>query len=54
MADRDIAFVTGAAQGIDLATVERLARDGFRVIAIDRLGERLEADILRHHQLTWR
>jgi 3alpha(or 20beta)-hydroxysteroid dehydrogenase len=31
-----IAFVTGAAQGIGLATVERLARDGFRVVAMDR------------------
>jgi 3-oxoacyl-[acyl-carrier protein] reductase len=36
-----IAFVTGAAQGIGLATAERLARDGFRVVAIDRNGERL-------------
>ena len=36
------AFVTGAAQGIGLATVERLAREGWRVIAMDRQAERLE------------
>lgn len=30
-----VAFVTGAAQGIGLATVQRLARDGFRVVAMD-------------------
>lgn len=42
---RPIAFVTGAAQGIGLATAERLARDGFRVVAIDRNGERLTAAI---------
>jgi 3-oxoacyl-[acyl-carrier protein] reductase len=29
------AFVTGAAQGIGLASVERLARDGFEVVALD-------------------
>ena len=36
-----IAFVTGAAQGIGLATVERLARDGMRVVGMDRHAERL-------------
>lgn len=36
-----VAFVTGAAQGIGLATVERLARDGFRVIAMDRNTEQV-------------
>lgn len=35
------AFVTGAAQGIGLATAARLARDGFRVVAMDRQPERL-------------
>jgi 3-oxoacyl-[acyl-carrier protein] reductase len=35
-ADREIAFVTGGASGIGRATVERLARDGFRVAIIDR------------------
>ena len=38
---RRVAFVTGAAQGIGLATVERLARDGFRVVAMDRNGEQV-------------
>lgn len=42
MTNNPIAFVTGAAQGIGLATAERLARDGFRVLAIDRNGERLQ------------
>ena len=40
--DREVAFVTGAAQGIGLATVKRLAADGFRVIAIDRAANRLD------------
>lgn len=41
MAEKQIAFVTGAAQGIGLATVKRLARDGFRVVGMDRAGDRL-------------
>lgn len=40
-----IAFVTGAAQGIGLATVARLARDGLRVVAMDRHAERLQAAV---------
>ncbi|MCY7306500.1 MAG: SDR family oxidoreductase [Rhodoferax sp.] len=44
MTDRSIAFVTGAAQGIGLATAERLARDGFRVVAMDRNGARVEQE----------
>ncbi len=44
-AQRPIAFVTGAAQGIGLASVERLARDGFQVVAMDRNGERLQAAV---------
>lgn len=40
-----VAFVTGAAQGIGLATVERLARDGFRAVGMDRHAERLSAAI---------
>ncbi|NDB01158.1 MAG: SDR family oxidoreductase [Betaproteobacteria bacterium] len=40
-----IAFVTGAAQGIGLATVARLARDGFRVVAMDRHADHLNAAV---------
>jgi len=36
MTGRETAFVTGAAQGIGLAIAARLARDGFRVVAMDR------------------
>ncbi len=39
--DKPVAFVTGAAQGIGLATAARLAADGFRVVAMDRNGDRL-------------
>ena len=42
-----VAFVTGAAQGIGLATVERLARDGFRVVAMDRNAEPLRQQTTR-------
>ncbi len=35
-AKREIAFVTGAAQGIGLAIAQRLARGGFRVVLMDR------------------
>jgi 3-oxoacyl-[acyl-carrier protein] reductase len=42
---REIAFVTGAAQGIGLAVANRLASDGFRVVAIDRAGERLADEV---------
>lgn len=40
-----VAFVTGAAQGIGLAAASRLARDGFRVVAMDRHAERLDAAV---------
>jgi 3-oxoacyl-[acyl-carrier protein] reductase len=36
---REVAVVTGAVRGIGRSIVERLSRDGFRVIAIDRLEE---------------
>ena len=42
---KPVAFVTGAAQGIGLATVARLARDGFRVVAMDRHAKRLTAAV---------
>ena len=45
--DRAIAFVTGAAQGIGLATTRRLAADGFRVVAMDRNGQRLAQEVTR-------
>ena len=41
MSTKEVAFVTGAAQGIGLATTRRLAEDGFRVVAMDRSAERL-------------
>jgi 3-oxoacyl-[acyl-carrier protein] reductase len=46
-AQREIAFVTGAAQGIGLATAARLARDGFRVVAMDRSADRLQVEVAR-------
>ena len=45
MPEPRIAFVTGAAQGIGLATAERLARDGARVTAMDRNAEGLAAAV---------
>ena len=36
---RPIALVTGGASGMGLATVERLARDGFAVILVDRVQD---------------
>jgi 3-oxoacyl-[acyl-carrier protein] reductase len=47
MTTRQTAFVTGAAQGIGLATATRLARDGFRVVAMDRSHERLAGEVDR-------
>lgn len=46
-----IAFVTGGASGIGLATVERLARDGHRVVAIDRNEAQLAEAVERLRQL---
>jgi len=42
---REVAFVTGAAQGIGLATASRLARDGFRVVAMDRAADVLQTAV---------
>lgn len=41
----EVAFVTGAAQGIGCATVWRLARDGFQVVAMDRHEASLRAAV---------
>ena len=38
-----VVFVTGAAQGIGLACVERMAREGWRVVGLDRQADRLDA-----------
>ena len=43
--DREVAFVTGAAQGIGLAIARRLAKDGFAVFAMDRQAETLSAAV---------
>ncbi|OYU50630.1 MAG: short-chain dehydrogenase [Rhizobiales bacterium PAR1] len=40
----ETAFITGAAQGIGLAIARRLARDGFRVVMMDRAREPLEQE----------
>ncbi len=45
--DKPVAFVTGAAQGIGLATATRLASDGLRVVAMDRNAERLSTEVGR-------
>ncbi len=45
MTDREVAFVTGAAQGIGLAIARRLAEDGFSVVAMDRSAETLAAAV---------
>lgn len=37
--DKPVALVTGGASGMGLATVERLARDGFAVVMVDRSKE---------------
>jgi 3-oxoacyl-[acyl-carrier protein] reductase len=42
---KQVAFVTGAAQGIGLATAARLARDGFRVVAMDRSATTLKSAV---------
>ncbi len=41
MNDKEIAVVTGAGQGIGLATVKRLVADGFHVVMVDRNPEPL-------------
>ncbi len=41
--DRPLAVVTGAAGGIGFASAKRLAEDSFRVLMLDRAGDRLAA-----------
>src|SRR5436190_274304 len=43
MTDKRIAFVTGGSRGIGAAIVQRLARDGFHVVAVARSLDKLEA-----------
>jgi len=48
--NKPVAFVTGAAQGIGLATAARLARDGFHVVAMDRSSQTLNAALVQLRQ----
>lgn len=43
MSSAPLAFVTGGASGIGLATVKRLAEGGYQVVAVDCHRERLDA-----------
>lgn len=61
MKEQEIALVTGAGQGIGLATVERLLEDGFYVVMVDRNVEPLtgtaqrllaQGKTLEHHALS--
>jgi meso-butanediol dehydrogenase/(S,S)-butanediol dehydrogenase/diacetyl reductase len=44
---KEVALVTGAAQGIGLSIVERLASDGFKIIAVDIQRKRVEEETKR-------
>lgn len=44
MSDKETALVTGAGQGIGLATVNRLLQDGFDIIMVDSNAETLTAN----------
>ncbi len=61
MSDKEVALVTGAGQGIGLATVKRLVADGFHVVMVDRnpepLGQaaaalRAASNSVEHHALS--
>jgi 3-oxoacyl-[acyl-carrier protein] reductase len=61
MNDKEVALVTGAGQGIGLATVKRLVADGFHVVMVDRnpepLGKaaahlRAASNSIEHHVLS--
>src|SRR6218665_2499734 len=51
MANKPLALVTGGASGMGLATVERLARDGFRLALIDRDRALADKETARLHVL---
>src|SRR6218665_3890923 len=52
MANKPLALVTGGASGMGLATVERLARDGFRLALIDRDRALADKETARLHPLV--
>ncbi len=61
MSDKEVALVTGAGQGIGLATVKRLVADGFHVVMVDRNPEplaqaaaalRAASNSVEHHALS--
>jgi 3-oxoacyl-[acyl-carrier protein] reductase len=47
MMNKSLALVTGGASGMGLATVERLARDGFAVALVDRDGALAHKEVAR-------
>lgn len=49
--NKAIALVTGGASGMGLATVERLAQDGFSVVMVDRAAELVEREQQRLQSL---
>jgi 3-oxoacyl-[acyl-carrier protein] reductase len=48
---KETALVTGAAQGIGLSIVERLASEGFKAIAVDVQKERVEEEAVKLRQV---
>lgn len=61
MSEKEVALVTGAGQGIGLATTRRLLEDGFHVVMVDRNADALSAaaaamkevsNSVEHHALS--